>query len=70
MFERIRLTTLPTMVQTLGIFFGRGGWSERRRIDAEDDAHLLLVDFYPLDQGSNDLAAREPIGLMQASLHP
>src|SRR6266567_8944340 len=64
------LTTPPTMWQTLGVFFGRRGWGERRRIHTKHDTDLLLFNFHPLDQGSNDLTACQPIGFVQSCLDP
>src|SRR5215471_4030869 len=52
------LITPPTMLQTLGNFFRGRLWCLRRRIDAEHDPDLLLVNLNALHQRPNDLAAR------------
>ncbi len=41
-----------------------------RRIHAEDDTDLLLVDLNPFDQRANDLSTRQPIGFVQSCLDP
>src|SRR6266700_1037645 len=64
------ILTPPTMLQTLGVFFGRREWCERGRIHTKHDTDLLLVNFHPLDEGPNDLPARQPIGFIQSCLDP
>lgn len=60
----------PTMLQTL--WWHRGAFFARGRVravgaDPEDDPDLFMIDFDPFDQGTDDLAAGQPIRCVQTS---
>ena len=65
--ESTGVYTLLIMLQRWGFLAWGGGGCERAT--AEDDPHLVLINFHSLDQGPNQLALRTPVRLRESGTH-
>src|SRR3954463_11892370 len=66
MLDRSGDITPPTILQTAPL----GAFSKRERADLVHHAHLLGIDFHPLDQRPDNRTSRRPIRVVEPLLHP